>query len=145
LTEQLQFSHSRPGFLQGQGIAEVLWSNGWVPQQFAIQHANPTFAQTKLATTAGLQMFFRCNTYWFHRVGCAADQNGTFIAPVNNAAVVVMLTKPSPGSGQKRFQADGAAHDFGQWFNTLPNLPPLAPNRVAINFDYFLVEPKDRF
>lgn len=72
-------------------------------------------------------MFFWGNIYWFDRVGCAADQNGTFIAPVDNTAVVVMLTKPSPGSGQKRFQADGAAHDFGQWINTLASFASLAP------------------
>jgi len=42
----------------GQGIAVVVGTNGRLPQQFAIQHPNPTFAQTKFATTAGLQMFF---------------------------------------------------------------------------------------
>jgi hypothetical protein len=56
-----------------------------------------------------------------------------------------MLTETRPGSGQKRFQADWAAHDLGQCFNTLPSLPPLAPNKVAINIGYFMVEPKDRF
>ena len=72
-------------------------------------------------------MFFRSNTYWFDRVGCAADKNGTFIAPVDNTAVVVMFAKPSPGSGQKCFQADGAAHDFGQWINTLASFASLVP------------------
>jgi hypothetical protein len=145
LTEQLQFSHPRPSLPLGQGIAEVVRTNGRVPQQFSIQHPNPTFPETKFATPSGLQMFFRSNTYWFDRVGFAADQYWAFIAPVDNAAVVVMLSKTGLGPGQKCFHADWAAHDFGQWFNTLPNLPPLAPNRVSINFDYFLVEPKDRF
>jgi hypothetical protein len=78
-------------------------------------------------------------------VNFAPDQNRTFIAPVDNIAVVVMLTKTGPGSGQKRFQADWAAHDFGQWLNTLPSLPPLGPNSTALNIGYFMVEPKDRF
>jgi hypothetical protein len=55
-----------------------------------------------------------------------------------------MLTKTGPGSGQKRLQADWAAHDFGQWFNTLPSLPPFGPNSTALNIGYFMVEPKDR-
>jgi hypothetical protein len=44
--------------LQGQGIAEIVGTNCRVSQQFTIQHAYPTFAQTKLETIAGLQMFF---------------------------------------------------------------------------------------
>jgi hypothetical protein len=44
--------------LLGQVIAEVFGTNGRVPQQFAILHANPAFAQTQFATAAGLQMFF---------------------------------------------------------------------------------------
>jgi hypothetical protein len=81
-------------------------------------------------------MFFRSNTYWFDRVGFAADQNGTFIAPVDNTAVVVMLPKTSLGPGQKCFQADWAAHAFGQCLSTLPSFASLAtelPPRNAVS------------
>ncbi len=101
ICKKSKFSYFYLFLLKGKRIAQYLWSNGWFPQQFAIQHPNPTLPQTKLAATRGLQVFLRCNSDGFDRVSFAPDQNGTFIALVDNAAVVVMLTKTSPGSGQK--------------------------------------------
>jgi hypothetical protein len=96
--EKLSF-HPCLCLLHGQGITEGLGPNGRFSKQFTIQHADPALSKTKFAASRGLKVLLRGNTYWLDGVGFTPDQNGTFIAPVDNAVVIVMLIETGLGSG----------------------------------------------